>query len=102
MATTDQLPDRLDVRMVAGDDFSFTLDFDIDLTGYTFEAKRGADAITVTGTDLAGGALTVSVTDTQSASWVRGRQGWWLAGTVGGITRTYVAGIWELRPRERP
>lgn len=98
-AVVSQLPDQCLVDMVAGDDFSFTVDFDSGMTGYTFTAARGAQAVTVDPTDLASGVLTVSVTDVQSAAWERGKVGWWLAGTVGGVTRTFLEGTWTLRGR---
>lgn len=39
MATYAVLPDTLDIAFVRGDEVNVLLDFDQDLTGYTFETK---------------------------------------------------------------
>lgn len=52
MAIWSQVPDTLDFLFVQGDELKVLLDFDQDLTGYTFETK----IIEVTG--VAGGNVT--------------------------------------------
>ena len=101
MATYSQSPATLDITAVVGDDVTFTLDFDINLTGYTFAAKRGADSVTVTAVNLAAGQISVSATDTETTSWGAGRANWWIsATTAGGYTRTFVSGSWTQAARE--
>lgn len=39
MATISSVPETLDLEFVIGDEFTFEVDFDANLTGYTFEAK---------------------------------------------------------------
>lgn len=39
MATFSALPEVLDISFVGGDEFVMPLDFDVNLTGYTLEAK---------------------------------------------------------------
>jgi len=38
---------NLDILMIRGDDFTFSLNFNIDLTGYTLTANAGSNKLTV-------------------------------------------------------
>jgi hypothetical protein len=115
MATFSQLPGDLAVTFVVADEVNFTLDLDVDVTGYTFSAgvyvvstngffgggggtvsAVGATAIvpTITVVNAAAGTLAWGVNETQTASlspaiqyrhFVR-----WV--TPSGVTRTIVSG----------
>jgi hypothetical protein len=115
MPVVSQLPGDLTIQLVAGDEMSFTLDFDIDLTNYTFSAgvyvasssgfqgggngvvtTAGATAITptITVSNAASGIITWNVGETQTASLAPGikyrHYVRWVA--PGSITRTVVSG----------
>jgi hypothetical protein len=115
MPTFEQLPGDLTVTFVVADEVNFTLDLDVDVTGYTFTAgvyvvstngffgggggtinAVGATAITptITISNAANGVLTWGVSETQTASlspaiqyrhFIR-----WV--TPAGVTRTVVSG----------
>lgn len=115
MPVVAQLPGDLTVELVVGDEMSFTIDFDVDVTGYTFSAgvyvvstngffgggggtvnAVGATAITptITVANAAAGTLTWGVSEAQTVTlspaikyrhYVR-----WVA--PGGVTRTVVSG----------
>ena len=105
MAEVTQIAGELDIKINKGDDLSILLDFDIDLTGYTFESKVvESDAtetvITVTDTDLSAGQITLSMTDTLSdalaATKDRTPHRWYLDRTNAGNQRRYLAGDFEV------
>jgi len=115
-----QLPGDVAVELVVGDEMTFTIDFDVDVTNYTFAAgvyvvsangffgggggtvnAVGATAITptITVVNAAAGTIMWGVSETQTASlspaikyrhFVR-----WVA--PGGVTRTVVSG--DLIPK---
>jgi hypothetical protein len=115
MPTFSQLPADLTVTFVVGDEVNFTLDMDVDVTGYTFSAgvyvvstngffgggggtinAVGSIAITptITVVSAAAGTLSWGVSEAQTVTlspaikyrhYVR-----WIA--PGGITRTGVSG----------
>ena len=119
MSTFNTLPATLDVVLIKGDEWGCSLDFSIDLTGYTFSAAifattrtvstaypggldtQGADveAINVTYTDLATGQLGLSLTETQTEALDEtATYRWYLRGVAPGtITRTYVSGSFTVR-----
>ena len=94
----NQLPAYMYIKMNKGDTFERNLDYDIDLTGYTFEAKlynksKTIDIdLTVTDVDLANGQIKVTLTSTQSDTLSEGSYEWYLAGTISGERRTHIAG----------
>ena len=45
MATFTQLPGTLDISMIQGDEIEVDLDFDRDLTGYTFSNSIYVEAV---------------------------------------------------------
>lgn len=109
MATYTLLPDTLDIVFVGGDEVSILLDFDQDLTGYTFEApvilatviRNGqvveyelATNFTQTPVDLAAGKLNLSLSETQTGNLVLGSvYRWYLRWVAPGIvTRTVLSG----------
>lgn len=114
MPTYSVLPDTLDFVFVQGDEFNVELDFDVDLTGYTFETKiiqvlavsggnvtSFSDATTFTQTpiNLSTGRLNLSLTETQtSALTLGGNYRWffrWVAPGV--VTRTVLSGTVSVR-----
>lgn len=108
MATYEQLPGNMNISANVGDDISIPLLFDIPLTGYTFTAtilleQSGVtkqQAITVTPTNLAGGIITLSLTDAQTTAMGElNKRPWYLVGTVGGVTRTWLSGLFSLNRR---
>lgn len=105
MAEVTQVAGVLDIKINKGDDVSILLDFDIDLTGYTFESKvdetdGGNTTITVVETNLATGQITLTMTDTLSdaidATEDRPPHQWYLDRTNAGNQRRYLAGDFEV------
>lgn len=119
MATFDRLPGTLDLVFVIGDDLPITIDFPFDLTGSTLEAGvyvqgtsvfavpgEGAETTpgeiviepVVTVTDAAAGTLTVSMSDTDTATLdANVSYRWFLRRTASGETRTLLSGRCEAR-----
>lgn len=119
MATLDTLPAQLDVTLTKGDEWGATVDFSIDLTGYTFSAAvfstsrtvsssfpaglntQGDVAVTiaVTELDIASGQLGLSLTETQTDSLSESATyRWYLRGVApGSVTRTYISGSFAVR-----
>lgn len=114
MATYAVLPDTLDIEFVGGDEVSILLDFDQNLTGYTFEAPiylatsvRNGQVVeyelamnfTQTPVDLAAGKLNLSLNETQTGLLVLGSvYRWYLRWVAPGIvTRTVLSG--QVTPR---
>lgn len=109
MPTFSQLPDSLDFVFVQGDELNVLLDFDQDLTGYTFETKiikvlavAGGDvtqfedtvSFTQTPVDLSVGQLNLSLNEAQTAALELGVAYRWFFRWVapGIITRTVLSG----------
>lgn len=103
MAVFEQLPGYLSLAFRQGDDFSATIDFSINVTGYSWQADirspitgESVEELTVTATNAASGILVVSLTDTETEALPAGTWSWTLVGTVGGVTRTYFSGFVEV------
>lgn len=101
MADIEQTPGELNFKISLGDDFSYLLDFDVNLTGYTFAAavvkKDGTEqAITITETDLAAGKITISLTDAQITALLTDARRWYLTWTVAAASRRILAGGFEI------
>ena len=109
MATYAVLPDALDIVFVQGDELSVLLDFDQDLTGYTFETKiilvlntsggnvtefQDAVSFTQTPVDLSSGQINLSLTETQTSALQLGAPYRWFMRWVapGLVTRTVLSG----------
>lgn len=103
------LPSNLDIEFIRGDEFGCLLDFDQDLTGYTFSAPVYVVAsvragvftagttflnFTITNVDLAAGKVNLSLTETQTQSFTPGTSYRWYLRWVapGGVTRTPLSG----------
>ena len=101
MAEVTQIPGRLDIQLAQGDDMSLLVDFDIDLTGYTFESKvveadETETVITVVETDLSTGKITITLSDTDSALISAAKHSWFLDRTNAGNQRRQLAGNFEV------
>jgi len=109
MTTYSVLPDTLNLVFVQGDELSVLLDFDIDLTGYTFEAKiikvlvlEGGNVLqyedevsfTQTPVDLSEGTINLSLQENQTAALDLNVPYRWFMRWVapGTITRTVLSG----------
>lgn len=111
MAVFEQLPAVLDLAVVAGDEFTFTAGFNVDLTGYTvtgsvFNPATGSSVATPTLTVTPGttSTVTLTLTETQTqavyaaSSPTNGsptvRMRWFLRWvTPAGYTRTVLSGL---------
>ena len=105
MATYAQTPGLLNIKAVTGTDFSCQLDFDTNLSAYTFDAaivlqeypSKREQAITITVDNAAQGIITLSLTDTQtSALGAFSKKKWYLNWNISGIKQTILAGLFEL------
>lgn len=109
MADYSVLPSNLNLSFIRGDEFGCLLDFDQDLTGYTFSSviyvvgsvKAGVVTagttflnFTITNVDLAAGKVNLSLTETQTQSFTPSTSYRWYFRWVapGGVTRTPLAG----------
>ena len=101
MAEVTQIAGVLDIEFNQGNDVSVLLDYDIDLTGYTFEAKvtetDGTEtSFTVVETSLANGQITLTMTDTLSGAIAittdRPPHQWYLDRTNAGNQRRHFSG----------
>jgi len=114
MAIYSVLPDTLDIEFVGGDEVNLLLDFDQNLTGYTFEtpvilvtavvngqvtAYQLAATFTQTPVDLSTGQLNLSLNETQTGSLALGSAYRWYLRWVspGIVTRTVLSG--QVIPR---
>lgn len=110
----NQVPGKLDINTVVGDDFALLLEFKdgdgdpIDLTGYTFEGRILLDnspynrfePFTITNTNLALGRITISLSDVQTNRLgpLSARK-WYITWTAGADIRTVISGSFTLNPR---
>lgn len=114
MATYSVLPDTLDIVFIQGDELSIELDFDQDLTGYTFEHKiveitsvsnggvaSYTDKLVFTRNDLnlAQGRINLSLQEVQTMTLsLTGSYRWWFRWYAPGtITRTVLSGTVSVR-----
>lgn len=102
MVDFTQTPGVLNIEATQGDDFSVLVDFDISLTGNTFEAKVDESngdqtTITVTNTDLSEGQITLSISDTLMGALALDVHKWYLDQTTDGSQRRYLAGDFKVK-----
>lgn len=106
MATTDQLPAELHVSIYQGDAWRLSVDFDMNLTGYTIAAvvhpKDGsADVVmAIEATSLAAGQFDIVLTTAQSTALGAAYHSWCLVMTPSGSPsqpRTYLAGRYIVK-----
>lgn len=114
MASYSVLPDTLDMAFVQGDELNVLLDFDQDLSGYSFETRiievlaisggnitSFSDVVSFTQTpvDLSIGQLNLSLNETQTGSLALGGNYRWFMRWVspGIVTRTVLSGSISVR-----
>lgn len=105
MATFRQLPGRLNLALVRGDEFPFDAEFNLDLTGYTVEATiYNAEteetivepALTVTPGTESTVAFLLTEADTEELT-AGARMRWYMRWTTPeSVTRTVLAGTVEV------
>jgi hypothetical protein len=114
MATFSLLPGNLTLRCFSGDEFNLTLDFDVDLTGYTFDSDiyqlgvstitngqvvtpvTSIDEFTVTVLSYAGGLVKLSLTEAETGA-LSGSYRFYLRWVApGDVTRTVLNGVLEV------
>jgi len=104
MTLITNIPATQDIQ-TAISDLSLVLTFTgIDLTGYTFAAlvhiaDTGTDVSwTVANTNLAGGIITISLTDVQIAAIGKGYHSWDIEANSGVVSgdRYYISGLFQV------
>lgn len=102
--TFSLLPGTMNLAFKRGGDFGSLIDFNVSLASYSVSATvtslvTGATVIPFTTTlaDAAAGQVSVSLTDTQTASLAAGTYGWQLDWTApGSVQRTALSGTLEV------
>ena len=103
MPLYSQTPGELDIEIGYGDDLALPVDFDISLTGYTFESKviqentEVETSIIVSGTNLPSGQLSLFLTESQINAIEEGKHKWYLLWTSSGVSRRALAGYFEIK-----
>jgi hypothetical protein len=109
MADYAIVPSTLNIQFVRGDEFGMLLDFDQNLTGYTFVTDvyeiasvsggvvSGGPSFmpfTITNVDLAAGKINLSLTETQTQSFNLAKSYRWYLRWIapGVVTRTVLSG----------
>jgi len=114
MATISILPASLTLRCFSGDEFKITLDFDVNLTGYTIESDiyrlgtptvvdgqsitptTSIDQFTISVLSTESGTIRISLTEEQTAA-LNGSYRFLLRWVPpGGVTRTVLNGVFEV------
>lgn len=103
-STYSQLPGSLNLSLRRGDEFGTTIDFDIDMSGYTVSSSivspitgNSVGTITSTISNAAGGVVSVAMTEAQTETLQPGTYNWrleWIA--PGSVKRTALAGFVEV------
>lgn len=103
MADLRQTPGVLNIAIVFEDELELTLSFNLNLTGYTFDATvvnavtKAETVIRVSPVDLATGRIQLSMDATASRAVPVGKHRWALRWTSdSGLTRTVLAGVFEV------
>ena len=99
MSKIKQTPGRLDIIATKGDKFSVLIDFDIDTTGYTWNAAvvhSSTTAFTVTSATDGSGQETISLASTDTNDIALGTWSWYMDRTDAGFQRRYLAGDFKL------
>lgn len=101
MTIYTQIPGSLDLSGVIGDDWSMGLDWDIALTGYTWEAAvvdntdTSVATITVTVDNASTGLMTLTIADTLTDLLSEKTYRWYLKQTNTGSERIWIAGFFR-------
>lgn len=102
MTDFTQIPGLLNLTATLGDDFEFNLDFDINLSGYTFVAKvisistNTPVILTVTPVDLSLGKVTISLSKTLLSGLSVARHHYYFEWVTGSKTRRILAGNFDV------
>lgn len=103
MADFSQVPGELNISVGLGDDLVLNLDFDIDLTGYTFSANVVSEfdgsqtAFSYSTVNLSLGQFQLTLTDSQITTLGKAVHKWYLVGSIGSLSRRYLAGNFEIK-----
>lgn len=104
MADYSQIPGELNIEVGYGDEFVLALDFDIDLSGYTFVSKvikaelETETDIVVSGTNLSAGQLSLFLTEADITTLEEAKHRWYLFWTpASGVGRRALAGYFEIK-----
>ena len=100
MSAFTQEPGQLDIKLVPGDDLSISLNFGMNLEGYTFEAGVGTNGDTgipfaIEIVDISAGILNLRMqgSDTEKTRYLRKFYFKW---TYKNVSRTILAGTVEV------
>jgi hypothetical protein len=102
MADFTQIPGELNITVAHDDDFLFFLDFDIDLTGYSFVSKiitavtNTPISMTVNNVDLPNGQISIALDATKMSKLALTVHHWYLDWSVSGKTRRVLAGTFTV------
>ena len=106
MATYSQLPGELNLDILRGDELSISIDFSVDVTGYTVSsnivslvdsASIVSPAVTIT--DAGNGVVSLALTETQTAALPSGSRRLFVSWVApGDVPRRVLAGIVEVKP----
>lgn len=105
MPTYEQLPGRMNLAFLAGDQFGAQIGFDSTLVDSTvtssiLSAVTGETvvAITTTVTDAASGIVNLSLTETETSALPAGTYNWeMIVNQPGDVQRTFLTGIVEVK-----
>lgn len=100
-----QLPGQLNLEMVDDNDMTFSIDWNMDITDYTFEANivpKGSDIevpMTITIINPEEGKMNVTITEASISAIPPSVNRWYLNWTIDGLVRTVMSGALVLRSR---
>lgn len=104
-ATWNALPGTLNLNLARGDEFDTTVDFSIDMTGYTVTASiyslvtgNTVDTFATSFQSAPSGTVNLALTESQTASLGHATYGWkltWVA--PGNSTRTALSGMLDVK-----
>lgn len=103
MADFSQLPGELNIEVALGDDLVLNLDFDVNFTGFVFNANTISEvdgtetAWSYSGTALAAGQMQIALTDSQITELGINNHKWYLLGSSGTVSRRYLAGDFNIK-----
>lgn len=98
MTDFTQIPGLLNITAARSDDFLFFLEFNIDLTGYSFSSKIITAAtntpilMTVNNVDLSEGKISIALDVAKMSKLALAVHHWYLDWSVSGTTRRVLAG----------
>jgi hypothetical protein len=102
MTDFTQIPGLLNITTARSDDFLFFLEFNIDLTGYSFSSKiitavtNTPISMTVADVDLSEGQISIALDATKISKLALMVHHWYLDWSVSGTTRRVLAGTFTV------